>query len=483
MDILNLWEDWGMKNIYNLAFDLGSSNGRLMLSKFDGSKLAYEEIHRFANEPVKMNGRYFWDFPGMFREVKKGLKKVAKRNLTISGIAIDTWGVDYGLVNAQGYLLCNPVCYRDPRTSEVIKEVHEQVPFKDFYSRMGNQFMELNTVYQIYYDATRRPDMIKNTDALLFMPDLFAYFLCGKKYSEYSIASTSQLLDAKTKEWAEDTMEILGLPRKIFKDIVMPGTVVGELTKEVQEEVGLGPVPIIATGGHDTSSAVCASPLTSNESAYLSCGSWSLLGVELDEPILNEEAHDHNFTNEGGVEGKIRFLKNITGLWILQQLKKKWSEENPDIGYPDIIKAAKEAGEVGFMIDPDHERFNAPLNMVKEVVEYCKEQGQGEPKTMGQIAMAAYNGITNKYAEQIEGLRDITGKEIDVLHMVGGGIQDKFFCSLTSKRLGKKVIAGPVEASVTGNVLMQLKALGHVKDLEECRQIVRNSFILEEYHS
>lgn len=471
-----------MGNIYNLAFDFGASSGRLMLSTYDGEKLELEEIHRFNNEPIKMTGRYFWDLPGIFREMKKGLRKVGKRKIPISGIAIDTWGVDYGLIDKDGFLISNPVSYRDARTSEVTEEIHDKVSFKEFYHRMGIQFMELNTVYQIYHDVTRRPEMMKLVDSLLFMPDLFGYLLSGSKYSEYSIASTSQLMDAKKKDWADDIIEKLGLPRKIFKDIVAPGTVVGYLLEDIQQETGLGRVPIIATGGHDTASAVGASPLTSSESAYLSCGTWSLLGVELEDPILNEEAYELNFTNEGGVEGKIRFLKNITGLWILQQLKKRWSEENPDLGYPDIIKAAKEAGEVAFSIDPDDERFNAPLDMVKEVVQYCIEKGQGEPTTMGEIAMAAYNGITSKYAEHIKGLEQLTHRTIDVLHMVGGGIQDKFLCNLTSEKTGKKVIAGPIEASVTGNILMQLKALGHVENIEDCRRIVRHSFELEEYN-
>lgn len=471
-----------MGNIYNLAFDFGASSGRLMLSTFDGEKLELQEIHRFTNEPVGMNGRLFWDLPGIFREMKRGLRKVGKKGLDISGIAIDTWGVDYGLIDKQGYPISNPVCYRDPRTNEVVDEIHEKVSFKEFYDRMGNQFMELNTVYQIYHDVTRKKDIMECVDSLLFMPDLFAYLLSGSKVTEYSIASTSQLMDARTKDWADDIMERLGLPRRIFKEIVMPGTVMGHLKKEICEEVGLSSVPIIATGGHDTASAVCAAPLTSDKSAYLSCGTWSLLGVELDEAILNDEAYNLNFTNEGGVEGKIRFLKNITGLWILQQLKKKWAEVNPEINYPDIIKAAKEAGNVKFMIDPDDDRFNAPLDMVKEVVDYCVENGQGKPETMGEIAMAAYNGITYKYAEHTKGVEMLVGHEIDVLHMVGGGIQDKFLCNLTSVKTGKKVVAGPIEASVTGNILMQLKALGHVKDLEECRVIVRNSFELEEYN-
>lgn len=467
--------------IYNLAFDFGASSGRLMLSTYNGKKISLEEIHRFTNEPVGMNGRLFWDFPRMFNEIKIGLKKVAKKGIEPSGIAIDTWGVDYGLIDKEGHLISNPICYRDARTHEVIDEVEEILSFREFYKRMGLQFMELNTVYQLYFDATRRRDIIENVDALLFMPDLFGYFLSGKKYSEYSIASTSQMVNANERTWDDDTIKKLNIPRGILQDIIMPGTVVGQLRADVAEEVGLNQVPIIAVGGHDTASAVCASPLTSRNSAYLSCGTWSLLGIESNEPIINDQSFEHNFTNEGGVEGKIRFLKNITGLWILQQLKKKWSEDFPDLSYPDIIEAAKKATRRDFIIDPNDERFNVPKDMVKEVKAYCKEHQSAEPETMGEIALAAYNGITDKYKEEIQGIEDVTGQTIDVLHMVGGGIQDKFLCTLTAEKIGKKVIAGPIEASVTGNVLMQLKALGHVESLEECRQIVRDSFELEEY--
>lgn len=469
------------KPVYNLAFDFGASSGRLMLSTYKDGVLTLEEIHRFANAPVSLKGRLFWDFPKMFNEVLIGLKKVGKMGVKPSGIAIDTWGVDYGLIDNEGHLISNPVCYRDERTKITAKEVESILPFEDFYKRMGLQFMELNTVYQLYYDSTRRSDIIKCTDALLFMPDLFGYFLCGTKYSEYSIASTSQMINAKSRQWDDEVLNKLNLPKNILQDIVQPGTIVGHLLPEIAEETGLEQMPVIAVGGHDTASAVCASPLSSENSAYLSCGTWSLLGIESDEPIINEDSYKYNFTNEGGVEGKIRFLKNITGLWILQQLKKKWSEDMPDINYPHIIAEARKEEGSSFIIDPNDPRFNAPKDMVKEVKDYCKDHYGKTPETMGEIAIAAYNGITNKYNEEIKGIEDVTGKTIDVLHMVGGGIQDTFLCELTAKTLGKKVVAGPIEASVTGNILMQLKALGHLNNLDDCRNVIKNSFELKTY--
>lgn len=469
------------KPIYNLAFDFGASSGRLMLSTFSEGKLTLEEIHRFENAPVLLNGRLFWDFPRMFNEVITGLKKVGKMNIQPSGIAVDTWGVDYGLLDQEGHLISNPVCYRDTRTHISAKEVHDIIPFEEFYKRMGLQFMELNTVYQLYYDCTRRNDIIKSASALLFMPDLFGYFLSGSKYSEYTIASTSQLINGETRQWDTYVLDKLSIPESLLQPLVKPGTIVGTLRKELSKLTGLGEIPVIAVGGHDTASAVCASPLSTKNSAYLSCGTWSLLGIESDEPIINEDSYRYNFTNEGGVEGKIRFLKNITGLWILQQLKKKWSETMPDISYPYIISEARKELDCKYLIDPDDPRFVAPDNMIEEVKNYCLEHQGTAPETIGQIAMAAYNGITKKYHQEILGIEDVTGNEIDVLHMVGGGIQDTLLCELTAKTIKKDVIAGPIEASVTGNILMQLKALGHLGDLEECRNIVKDSFDMKTY--
>lgn len=470
------------KKIVNLAFDFGASSGRLMMSHYYDGKIEIEEIHRFPNEPVWINGRFYWDLPRQYHEIKQGLKKAAKLDVEIAGIGIDTWGVDYGFIDKEGQLLACPVVYRDPRTEESVKEVEEIVPFKEFYEQTGIQFMAINTIYHLYHDIKHRKVLVDEADALLFIPDLFAYFLCGKKFNEYSIASTSQMLDAYKKDWAYDILEKLNIPSHLFnQDIVNPGTVVGKLKEDVMKEVELPGIPIIAVGSHDTASAVCAAPLESENSAYLSCGTWSLLGMEIDKPVINEDSLQYNFTNEGGVEGKIRFLKNITGLWIIQQLKKKWSETQPDIGYPDIIAAAKKTENNHYLINPNDDRFTAPLNMVEAVQSYCEQAGQGKPETIGEIAMAAYNGITDKYREEAENMERITGKTIDVINMVGGGIQDQFLCQLTADKTGKKIVAGPIEASVLGNLLMQLKALGHVNTIEECRDIIKNSFEMKIY--
>lgn len=466
-----------------LAFDYGASSGRLMLCTYDGERIDMQEIHRFPNDPVWMAGHFYWDFPRLFHEMKQGLKKVAKLDVEISGIGIDTWGVDYGFLDADGRLISNPFCYRDPKNDQGMREMDQVHDFAEFYKIAGLQKMDFNTAYQLYYDVKHRPYIIDAAETFLFMPDLFAYMLTGEKVCEYTIASTSQLLDARKRDWSEEIMDMVGVPRRLFPKLVTPGTVIGTLTEQVQEETGLGPIPVIAVGCHDTASAVCGAPIESENSVFMSSGTWSLIGMEIQEPIINETSLAYNFTNEGGVEHTIRFLKNITGLWIIQNLKKKWNETMPEIGYPEIIAAAKEAGRKDFMIDPDDPRFSAPMDMVKEVVGYCEEHGQGKPETIGEIAIAAYNGLGEKYRQNVEAMETMTGKTVDVINMVGGGTQDKFLCQMTATRTGKKVLAGPIEAAVVGSVLMQMKATGNLQSLEEGRKIVKKSFPIEVFEA
>lgn len=468
-------------SIINLAFDLGASSGRLMMSHFDGKQIKLEEIHRFPNEPVWMNGRFYWDFLRLLHELKEGLKKIAHLGVEVAGIGLDTWGVDYGLLDKDGQLLSNPVHYRDGRGDGMLEEIEKNISFQEIYQKTGIQYMSFNTLYQLYHDIKYRPHIVAQAESLLFMPDLFCFALTGKKYNEYTEASTSQMLNAFSKEWDMDLLERAELPAHLLQPLIHPGEVWGTLSKEIQEEVGLPTIPVIAVGSHDTASAVAGTPLTSSSSAYLSCGTWSLLGMELDDPMISELSYEHNFTNEGGVEGKIRFLKNITGLWIIQQLKRGWANTNPEIGYAQISQLAKEVTNTEFIIDPNDEVFVAPFDMAAAIQNYCKTHGQEVPKTIGEIARAAYNGIVDQYKEAVLALEEITGQSIDRLHMVGGGIQDQFLCQLTANAIGKTVVTGPIEASVLGNVMMQLKGLGYVQTLEEARQIIMNSFEMKEY--
>lgn len=341
--------------------------------------------------------------------------------------------------------------------------------------------MYFNSIFQLYAEKGMRPVILDNAKRLLFMPELFGYFLTGIMYTEYTFASTSQLLDAKKREWDFELIEKLGLNKELFGDIVMPGTVIGDLLPEVEEETGLFGVKVIAVGSHDTASAVAGAPMESQDAAFLSCGTWSLLGMVLDEPILNEASYKYNYTNEGSIDGKIQFLKNINGLWIMQNLRKNWCEFEENVTFPDIIKAARGAKRKDFIIDPKDTRFTAPLNMMKEIVAYCEEKGQGRPEGLGEMAMAIYNGLTEEYRKSIEGMEEITGKNIPCINMVGGGIQDELLCELTAKATGKRVVAGPTEGSVLGNSIVQFVATGAVKSIAEGREIIKNSFELKFY--
>lgn len=465
-----------MNTVYNLAFDFGASSGRMILSKYEDGKIELEELHRFANEPVRVGGYFYWDTFRLLHELKTGLKKAAARKIPISSLAIDTWGVDYGLLDKDGNLIGNPVNYRDDRTIGVIEEVGTIVPLEELYASTGIQFMNFNTVFQFYADKKMRPDIYEKADKFLMMPDLFNYFLTGKKYNEYTNASTGQLLDAKKRTWDMELLKRIGIRTDLFCEMIQPGTVVGGLLDEVVKETGLEGVKVIAVGSHDTASAVAGTPFEEENAAFLSCGTWSLLGMEMDEPVLTKESYEYNYTNEGGVEGKIRLLKNINGLWIMQNLRKNWCEFEGEVSFPDIIREARAAKNTSFTIDPNDARFTAPYNMMNEVVAYCEEHGQGTPHGLGEIAMAIYNGLTMEYATTIKNLEVITKKEISCINMVGGGIQDALLCELTAKATNKKVVAGPIEGSVLGNVIMQLKTLGVIDSLEEGRTVIKNSF-------
>jgi rhamnulokinase len=469
------------KEIFSLAFDFGASSGRAILSKFDGKKIELEEIYRFPNEPVRIGGSFYWDFVRLFYELKNGLKKVAAKGVKISSIGIDTWGVDYGLLDEQGNLLSTPIHYRDDRTDHCLEEIEKIISYEKIYKSTGIQYMQFNTLFQLFADLKYRPHILKEAKTLLFMPDLLSYFLTGEKYSEYSIASTSQMLNAAKKEWDVQLLGELGLPVDILQDIVMPGSVCGRLIKEVQEEVGLNDIPVVAVGGHDTASAVAGAPLEGENKVFLSSGTWSLLGVESDSPIINEASLKYNFTNEGGVEGTIRFLKNINGTWLLQQLRHAWSEHVEKVNFPDIIKAAKNAEHKHFSIDPNDKVFMAPLNMAAAIEKYCVDNGQGMPQGLGEIAIAVYNGLTYEYKRVIESIEEVINKDIETINVIGGGIQDEFLCQLTANATGKNVLAGPVEASAFGNIIVQLMAIGEIKDLSEGRRIIKNSSSQKQY--
>jgi rhamnulokinase len=469
------------KQIINLAFDFGASSGRLMMSRFDGKTIKIEEIYRFENEPVRIGKRLYWDILRLFHEMKNGLKKAASMNLEISSIGIDTWGIDYGLLDKNDNLLSNPLHYRDNRTENVLEHIDNIVTFEEIYKSTGIQYLNFNTIYQLISDKEIRGDLLKEAKSLLLITDLLNFFLTGKRYNEYTNASTTQMVNANDKQWDYKLLEKLDIPHSLLQKIIMPGNIIGYLTEEIQEEIGIGAIPVVAVGSHDTASAVAGTPLIDQNSAYLICGTWCLLGMETNKPIINENSLKYNFTNEGGVDNTIRFLKNINGLWLIQQLRKSWSDYVHPVSFSEIIEASMNVEKKHYVVDPNNEKFMAPLNMVEAIKEYCIEKGQGTPENLGEIAIAAYNGLTEEYKSVVDSLEKTIGKTIDTINMVGGGIQDRLLCTLTAQVTGKKVIAGPIEASALGNVIMQLKALGELKNLEEGRKIIRKSFSYETF--
>ncbi|MBQ3054284.1 MAG: rhamnulokinase [Clostridia bacterium] len=467
-----------------LAFDFGASSGRAMLFQFDGEKITIDEIHRFSNDPVTVNGDMYWDFLRLFFEIKQGiLKCINGGHADISAIGIDTWGVDYGFFDKNGKLLGNVRHYRDTRTNGMIEKAAERVGGKKYiYEQTGIQFAQLNSLYQMYSSVLDNDPTLANADKVLFAPDIFNYFLTGVMKNEYTMASTTQLLDPYTKNWNFDFIEKMGIPTNIFCDIVQPGTVIGTLSDEICEELGCPKVPVIAVAAHDTASAVASVPaLSGDDYVYISSGTWALLGVENDQPIINDTAMKFNFTNEGGVGGKIRFLRNIMGLWIIQESRRQWQREGKDYSFNDLEQQAWAATPFASLIDPDYGKFGVPGNMPKRIKEFCKETGQTVPETPGDVIRCAAQSLALKVAMSVDGMEETLGRKINKIHMVGGGIKDSMVCQFIANASGRTVIAGPVEATSTGNAIVQFIALGKIKDLTAARAIIKDSFPVKIY--
>jgi len=466
-----------------LAVDLGASHGRAILGKYDGKKLNLDLLHDFKNSGVNLNGNLFWDVLKQFSEIKNGLKKAAAEGFKLYSMGIDTWGVDYALLDQSGTLISNPYHYRDQRTDNIMTEVFSKIPKAEIYQKTGNQFLQLNTLFQLYADKLKRPWILENAADLLFMPDLMNYFLTGEKNNEHTIASTSQLFNPLTNNWEEYIFKKLNLNLDLMQKIIYPGTEIGYLLKNIKAELNINNnLKVVAVGSHDTASAVAAAPISAEKSAYISSGTWSLLGMELDRAIINEESLKNNFTNEIGLENKIRFLKNLTGLWLIQESKKIWNKNNKDLTYSQISKAAEKAESYLFRIDPDHNDFLNPDNMIEAVKNYCRKTDQYVPDSIGEIAGGIYESLAYKYAEEINKLEKITNKKIDYVNIVGGGSRAELICQYTADLSKKVVIAGPVEAAAAGNILAQLMAAGEIKNLKEGRELIKNSFRLKKYY-
>ncbi len=457
-----------------LAADFGGGSGRVIAGWLDNGRLVMEEIHRFGNRQVRLGKHIHWDFPALFEDMKEGLKKAAAKGYEVESIGIDTWGVDFGLIDRDGELIGNPVCYRDSRTEGMLDRLFATIDPTEHYATTGIQVMEINTLAQLL--SMKGSAQLESAAHLLFMPDLFSYFLTGDMSNEYCIASTSELLDAKRRNWSMETIRALGLPEHIFGDIIMPGTIRGTLRDDIAKEVGLKGVKVVAVGSHDTASAVAAVPALENDGpvAFLSSGTWSLLGIELPEPILSEEARQATFTNEGGVGGRIRFLQNITGLWILQRLMAEWKARGEEQTFAQLLPAAEKA-HIDSIIPVADAAFMNPDSMERAICDYCGQTHQQVPQTKAEFVHCLFRSLAAKYQEAIEGVSTLLPEKPKRLHIIGGGSQNDLLNQFTANALGIPVWAGPVEATAMGNILVQAMAAGEVADLAEIRRIVRQS--------
>lgn len=456
-----------------LAVDFGASGGRVMGAEFDGARITLHELHRFANEPVTVRGTMYWDVLRLFHEIKQGLLKA--RDFGAASIGMDTWGVDFGLLDADGALLENPVHYRDGRTAGMMEEAFRLLPKETLYARTGTQFLALNTAFQLLALKKKRPALLARAETLLLMPDLLNYMLTGERCAETSIASTTQLFDAQGGTWAQDVIEAFGLPARIFPRIVPAGTQVGRIEEALADELGIARLPVIAVAGHDTQSAMAAVPAAREPFVFLSCGTWSLLGTELSAPILTEAARRASFTNECGYGGRVSFLQNIIGLWLVQESRRQWMREGHAYGFGELEKMARAAEPFAALVDPDAPEFVAAGDLPKRIRAYCARTGQNTPESVGAVVRCIDESLALKYRAALERLETLVpavrGADI---HIVGGGVQSALLCQMTANACGRRVVAGPVEATVMGNVLVQLLAAGDLR-LEEAREVVRRS--------
>ena len=462
-----------MKNY--LAFDLGASNGRAILGQFDGEKITMKELHRFENNYVEMNGVFYWDTPYLFNQLKAGLLAFKQGGYgELDSFGIDTWGVDYGLLDRNGHLAGVPRSYR-LGTQEDIDAVKAIIPAEVLYRRSGiDTSLTFNTLYQLYRRKREHDAALEIADTLLLTPDLLGYFLTGAKGTEYTIATTTQLVNASTGDWDWDTIEELDLPEHIFTKIDKTGTIRGHLLPQICEEIGINPAAFVAVGSHDTASAVAAIP-GQGSFAFCSSGTWSLFGAEMEKPDLSPEAAAAGFSNEGTIQGGFRPLRTIIGMWIIQECRRDWIKNGINISWDEVVNQARAAEPLRSIIDPDAPEFYAGGNMEKKIRAFCERTGQPIPETVGQVARCIYESLALKYRHALEGLEKMKGQRIDSLNIVGGPINNRFLDQLIADSLDRTVVTGPVEGAAIGNLLTQAMALGHISGLEELRQVVRNS--------
>lgn len=464
-----------------LAIDLGASSGRGIVGAFDGERLTLRENHRFSNDPVNLCGRLYWDILRIFHEIKLSVQKTVLDGDAVSSIGIDTWGVDYGLLDRAGRLLSNPVHYRDTRTEGAQELVSRTVPAEELYRVAGIQTLNFNTVYQLAVEREEAPEKLALAERMLNIPDLLNYFLTGRMANEYTILSTGALLDAKKRDYAWELLDRLGIPRRLFGDVTASGTDLGTLLPQVQGETGKTDAHVLTVASHDTASAVIAVPSEEKDFLYISSGTWSLMGTELSDPLINAESRAANFTNEGGACGTVRFLKNIMGLWIIQESRRQWRREGKDYSFAQMEAWAKESTPFRSLIDVDDSDFATPGDMPEKIRAYCKRTAQPVPESVGEVVRCIYESLALKYRSVAERVMELMGRRARVIHVVGGGTKDRFLSQLTADACGIPVCAGPEEATAIGNLMMQLMAAGEVSDLGQARRVVAASFETKQY--
>ena len=474
---------------YFFAVDLGATSGRTIIGHLEKDAFSLEEVTRFPNNLIEQGGHFYWDIYALYFEMIRGLKEVARRGLEITSIGIDTWGVDFVLIGEDNAILRNPRAYRDPITFEAMDDYLKNVlSRREVYDITGIQLMNFNSLFQLYAMKQEGNAALKHAQKILFVPDALSWMLTGEEVCEYTIASTSQLLDPRSKELDEKLLGSLGLTRQLFGKMVQPGTVIGTLTEEVQKMTGLGAVPVIAVAGHDTGSAVAAVPAKDEHFAYLSSGTWSLMGIETQEAIINDLSYERNFTNEGGIEGTTRFLKNICGMWLYERCRKEWAasaiameQAAAALSHPELQGSAMQVEAFRSLINPDDPLFANPASMLEAIRQYCRQTHQAVPETPAEICRCIFDSLAMRYKQVFQWLQEFSSTPLNILHIIGGGSLNQYLNQFTANATGVTVLAGPQEGTAIGNIMLQAKTAGVVKDIWEMRKIIANSLQLVTY--
>ena len=464
-----------------LAFDCGATSGRAILGTFSENGFRMEEIYRFPNQTLEIGGKYYWNVYNIYEHFLKCLTELGKRHIPLDSIGIDTWGVDFGCIAHDGTLLGLPRAYRDPYTDGIPEKFFQKVSREQLYALTGIQIMNFNSIFQMFAQAEEGCVAYRHAKRILFMTDLLSYLLTRGKVCEYTIASTSGLMNPRTQKFESSLMDAVGLKDDQIPDRVQPGEVIGKLRFSIAKETGLGEVPVVAVAGHDTASAIVAVPATDEHFAYLSSGTWSLMGIEVPEPIINEQSARLNFTNEGGIEGTTRFLKNITGMWLVEQCRKKWMAQGKDYSYAEMMAMAQSAKDYRGRINPDDPRFANPKDMEAEIKNALADKSHAAPTNDAEMLSCIYHSLAERYKEVLDMLQEVAPFQIEKLHVIGGGSANDLLNQWTADAIGIPVVAGPTEATAIGNLLVQAKAAGFVKDRWEMRRIIANIFEMKTF--